>query len=721
MNLKHTLRTLLTLAIAGGAFANVDASQFIDPNGFVYDLDENTSTAKLTLVIPPAAAMADIDLPATIEANGSTFTLTAIGDRAFYGNRTVTNITGGGNINAIGQYAFYGCTALTSFDVSENLETIDDMAFYSCSKLEGFRLNEGLTRIGNFAFWENKLMENANIPAGVTAIGENPFGLCQKMTQITVADGNSNFTSVDGVLFDKDVTKLISYPNGNYLNFNYTVPSTVKVIGSNSFYGNVSIMGVILPEGLEEIGGGAFRQCQLMTVEIPSTVKKIGSMVFLLNSNLASFTVAEGNPEYKSANGQLLSADGKHLIAGAVSNTQLTIPDGVEAIDDYAFFKFTKLKGVSLPSSVKTIGQSAFYSCSGITEFDFGEGLEVIGDQAFQLCTKLAKVTLPATMREIGFQAFVTCNALETLELNEGLVSIGSKAFMTLPMLKSVVLPGTLDTMGEAAFYMCPSLSEVVVSEGVTNLGNSCFNSCMSLTSVELPSTLKTIGNDAFNYCGIQNIELPEGLEIIGDASFSSCQLQEVVLPESVRSIGMLAFSNNYPLKSFAAGSSLETIGDNAMANCVQLAEIELNEGLVSIGVSAFSYCDALSSLTIPSTVTTLGKYFLNGASSLTKLVNNAAEPQVLTEEIFNTSIFNGYEVVELLVPADSKKLYENAAVWNQFALITEDIPDNVTTCIESKAIDSIYDLNGCRRNALSPGVNIIRYNDGTTGKITIK
>lgn len=719
--MKKVLRTILSLALVGGTFFSVGATQYIDPSGFVYDLNESDNTAKLTLVIAPVNALTDVEIPASVDANGASYSLTEIGDRAFYGNKNVVNITGGENISVIGKSSFYGCTSLASFAVPEGLKKVDEMAFYQCSALEGFQLNDGIEEIGHFAFWENKLMSSADIPASVTTIGENPFGMCQKITQINVAEDNANYASVDGILFDKDVTKLISYPNGNYLNFYYTLPETVKVIGSNSFYGNVSIMGVTMPEGLEEIGGGALRQCNLMKVEIPSTVTKIGAMAFMSNTSLASFTVAEGNTEYKSAEGQLLSADGKHLIAGAVSGNPVIVPEGVEDIDAYAFFKLTKIKGVKLPSSARTIGQSAFYGCSGITEFDFGDGIEVIGTQAFQLCSKLTEVKLPASMREIGMQAFTSCNMLSTLELNEGLVSIGAKAFMTLPMLKKVVIPGTLETMEDAAFFMCPSLAEVEINEGVTSLGKSCFSSCSSLTSVTFPSTLKSIGDDAFTYTGLSEIELPEGLETIGDASFSSCQLKEVVLPETTKSIGLLAFSNNYPMESFIAGSALEVIGDNAFVNNANLTKIELNEGLLSIGENAMAYCDKLNTLTIPSTVTTLGKYFLNGSANLDLLVNNAVEPQVLAADIFNPEVFDGYEFVELFVPADCKSLYESAPIWSKFVTINEEESGLTNISVESKTVDAIYDLQGRRMNDVIPGVNIVRYTDGTTSKVVVK
>ncbi|MBR6953721.1 MAG: leucine-rich repeat protein, partial [Clostridia bacterium] len=191
-----------------------------------------------------------------------------------------------------------------------------------------------------------------------------------------------------------------------------------------------------------------------------------------------------------------------------------------------------------------SIGDSAFYACSGLTSVTLPEGVTSIGYQVFGNCSGLTSVTLPAGMTSIGDSAFHSCSSLTSVTLPEGMTSIGDSAFHSCSSLTSVTLPEGMTSIGDSAFYACSGLTSVTIPEGVTSIGDSAFHSCSSLTSVTLPEGMTSIGDSAFYACsGLTSVTLPEGVTSIGYQVFGNCSgLTSVTLPDSVTGIGSSAF-----------------------------------------------------------------------------------------------------------------------------------------------------------------------------------
>jgi hypothetical protein len=211
--------------------------------------------------------------------------------------QSVTLPTG---ITAIGYGTFMNCSALTGITIPSGVTSIGDYAFFGCSSLAGVTIPEGVTAIGPYAFTECHALTAVSIPAAVTSIGQQAFARCAGLTGITVTPANPNYTSDNGVLFNKNKTTLIQYPCGK--SGAYAIPSGVKTIDSNAFSRSASLTGVTIPSGVTYIAGSAFAKCTSLTsVTIPDTVTVLGSEAFAGCTSLESATVPISVVTFESA------------------------------------------------------------------------------------------------------------------------------------------------------------------------------------------------------------------------------------------------------------------------------------------------------------------------------------------------------------------------------------------------------------------------------------
>ena len=281
------------------------------------------------------------------------------------------------------------------------------------------------------------------------------FDLMSSLTGFTVDPNNASFSSLDGVLFNKDQTTLLVFPGGQ--TGPYITPASVTRIEDYAFYFCTKLSGVTLFEGMQYIGYGAFEQCDsLISIMIPSSVSLIqpGSMSDC--DTLQSITVTEPNGDYTSQDGVLFNDDLTTLIqypAGIAGN--YLVPASVTSISGVAFINADGLTGITLPSGLTQIGLSAFYSCGSLASVDIPPGVTSIGHTTFAYCTSLTSVTF-----------------------HEGLVSFGEYAFNGCTSLTSVCFPSTVTTIGNDAFHYCVSLeSAVFMGEAPTSIDADAFGS----------------------------------------------------------------------------------------------------------------------------------------------------------------------------------------------------------------------------------------------------
>ena len=231
------------------------------------------------------------------------------------------------------------------------------------------------------------------------------------------------------------------------------LPHSITDIGKRAFAGCEALASITFDENsaLESIGRNAFAEClKLASIKLPDTVKKIEDYAFSNCASLRSFAV----------------------------------PSGVTSIGYGVFSYCTTLKTVTLPQSILTIGEKAFYKCEALASFTIPENVSKISDSTFYKCTALKEITIPDKVRMIEAKAFHGCSALATVSFGETskLQTIGKDAFSNCTALKEIVIPKTVTKIEANAFAYCESLESAVIFKKVAEIGNYAFRGCDSLT-----------------------------------------------------------------------------------------------------------------------------------------------------------------------------------------------------------------------------------------------
>ena len=342
--------------------------------------------------------------------------VTGIGDQAFQNAGSLISASLPTSLTRIGFAPFSSCSSLPMVTIPAGVTKIDDWAFEFCYGLTIVSLPAGLQEIGNGAFNQCEKLSSVVIPAGVISIGHGAFAGCGSLPTITVAAGNTKYVAVDGVLFNKEKTQLVQYPAGRVAT-SYVIPKEVTSLGGSAFNSAKNLTAVTIPAGVTEIGNEAFVNCvKLTSITIPAAVKTIGENAFTFCQELTEIKVEAANTAYTSADGVLFDKAKKTLIKYPERRnaTAYAIPAEVTNIESYAFEYTKNLTSVTIPTTVKKIGQGAFFR-SGLTSAVIPDGVDTIASRTFGWCEKLALVTLPSSMKEIGFTAFYGCKSLKNI------------------------------------------------------------------------------------------------------------------------------------------------------------------------------------------------------------------------------------------------------------------------------------------------------------------
>ena len=297
------------------------------------------------------------------------------------------------------------------------------------------------------------------------------------------------------------------------------IENGVTSIGYGAFFGCSGLTSITIPFSVTSIGSSAFSGCSgLTSITIPSSVTEIGEEAFSGCSGLTSINVDENNTKYKSFEGILYSYDGKTLIQCPGGKTgEVTIPSSVASIGDYAFYGCSGLTGqLTIPSSVTEIGSFAFYGCSGLTgQLTIPSSVTSIGSSAFRNCSGLTgQLTIPSSVTSIGSYAFSGCSGLTSINIDENntsyksiegiLYSKDGKTLIQCPGGKtgSITIPASVTSIGEEAFSGCSGLTSITIPSSVTSIGDYAFYGCSGLTSVTYTGiTAPTFGEKVFDNC----------------------------------------------------------------------------------------------------------------------------------------------------------------------------------------------------------------------------
>ena len=265
------------------------------------------------------------------------------------------------------------------------------------------------------------------------------------------------------------------------------------------------------------------------------------------------------------------------------------------------------ISSVIIGNSVTSIGDMAFYQCSGLTSITIPNDVTSIGNYAFYGCSGLTSITIPNSVTSIGEGAFQNCSGLTSVTINSndivGNTSSGNNLSSVFgSQVTEYIIGNSVTSIGNYAFFECFGLTSITIPNSVTSIGYGAFADCSGLTSVTIPNSVTSIGKYAFRGCsGLTSITIPNSVTSIGDGTFSWCSgLTFITIPNSVTSIGESAFYGCSGLTSVTIPNSVTSIGYSAFNGCYGLTSVTIPNSVTSIGVGAFSGCQGLIRVEAP-------------------------------------------------------------------------------------------------------------------------
>ena len=525
-------------------------------------------------------------IPETVTYNGTTYSVTSIGEEAFHYCSSLTSITIPNSVTSIGKRAIASCKSLTSLTIPNSVTSIGDNTFESCRSLASITIPNSVTSIGDNAFYDCYRLTSVILPNSVTSIGEYAFARCFSLTSITIPN---SVTSIGYQAFSgcSALTSIV-VESGNAVYDSRENCNAIIETDTNTLI--AGCQSTTIPNSVTSIGSGAFQNCSSLTsITIPNSVTSIGDSAFYYCHKL----------------------------------TSITIPNSVTSIGEYAFSRCSSLTSITIPNSVTSIGYRAFEYCSSLTSITIPNSVTSIGSSAFWGCSSLTSITIPNSVTSIGEWAFenvpnVVYNGTATgspwgaRSVNgyvDGYLVYADDTKTTLLACSAaatgeIAIPNSVTSIGDCAFRICSSLTSITIPNSVTSIGNYAFSSCSSLTSITIPNSVTTIGNYAFDRCkaltsvvwnaqdckgwtDAENAPFRSSRERITSFTFgnqvetipaylcdSMVNIKEINIPNSVKTIREGVFNNNVKLAKVTIGTSVETIEANAFAGCRRLYDI---------------------------------------------------------------------------------------------------------------------------------------------------
>lgn len=602
-------------------------------------------------------------------------TVTTIESSAFSYCTSLTNVTIPNSVIAIGISVFESCSSLTSIAVESgntkydsrnncnaiietasntliagcknttipnSITTIGEYAFSSCTGLTSITIPNSVTSIGSAAFFECSGLTSVNIPNSVSIIKDYTFSECSGMTSVTIPNsvtsiGNSAFSNCTGLT-------------------SVTIPNSVATIGNYTFSNCTNLANVTIPNTVTSIGNSAFYFCSsLKNLTIPNSVSAIGYQAFSSCSSLTSIVVENENTKFDSRNNcnAIVETATNTLIAGC-KNT--TIPSSVTSIGNSAFYSCSNLTNVNIPNSVTSIGTYAFYKCPGLTSVTIPSSVTSIGNYAFGGCSGLTKVICRADTPPVmgnsnvfdnstysnvtlyvpgeSLQEYKTTdywnkftNILSLDEMQNDQFEVNGIFYYIIDDEAVVTYRGTSYSQYSNEYSGTVNIPSTVTHDGitypVTTIGENAFRGCNTLTSVIIPNSVTTIEEEAFFYCrSLKNVTIGNSVSFIGEEAFEGCSgLTDITLPNSLVHIDYGAFGKCSGLTSLTIPNSVKTIREAAFEGCTGLTgELIIPNSVTHLGEAAFIDCSGLTSVTILGPITRINDELFMDCSGLTSV-----------------------------------------------------------------------------------------------------
>ena len=627
--------------------------------------------------------------------------VTSLSAGLFYNGFALTSITIPDTVTSMDANGdqFANCTAVTSVKLSKNLTELPKTAFFTCKSLKALPDLSNVTSVGTSCFAGCAGLEEMTIPESLTFVGTNAFA-------------RSNVTTIT-VLGDPQGLDSAFY---NSLNLTTFVAPKLTTIGKQMFQGCTALVNFIVPDNVTFIGERAFQGCSnLKTLTFPASYKaetlSFGLTPFVSCPAFEGYVIEDGASLQRTEDGTLLAGGGKVLVSlpQDFKGTSYTVPDGVEAISDYLFYKKTTITSVTLPASLKKIGTAAFQGCTKLTSITLPDGFTTLGEHAFDGCSALKTVAFGQSLTSVPAYAFSNCSALTAVDLPATVETVGDYAFRGCAKATALSLKEGLTSIGSNAFYGWKALKAITIPQSVTSLGGSAFYDCNAAASIDCGS-LTVIPERAFyNAKAVKTVKLSDNVTSIGERAFYNCMVLETInWPSQLKTIGKQAFYYARKLQNLDfSGTQLESIGNSAFYQPYEARTLAFPDTLQSIDSKAFAYLNYnktayITEVSIPASVTSLAKdafYLASGLKKINVADGNAAYVSsngiVMLKDTGEIYIWpQGNETTEFTLPSTMTEIPDKM-FQNNTSLKKVVVPASVTKvgtyAFSSSRIEEIY------------------------------
>ena len=609
-----------------------------------------------------------------------------------------------------------GSTA-TTYTIPAAVTSIGNGALYFARNIQSINLNN-ITSIEGSSF-EGSALTSITISASVTSIGSRAF--YQLATpQAYIVDANNNYYSSDsfGALFNKSKTIFMNYPSGNTSTTSYTIPSTVTSMSDDSnFFGANTLRSIIVPSSVTRLEFFQFAYCSNLTnVTLPASIAYINNYIYYNSPNVKSITIPasvtfintygfgqsgittaifEESTLLDNLSPSVIPGTGKTLYnkSGITVSWITKVFNGTGALPSVTGLLYGATS--ARIATYTSIGASAFLNATGLRSITIPSSVTTIGPSAFQ-GSGLTSVTIPSSVTSIGVSAFQNMPNLSEITVNpsNNNYSSDSNGVLFNKNITTLVqypkgnprtlynIPVSVTEIGNNALAIVTNLTSMIIPSAVKNIGSNAFQGMTGITSVTIPASVTSIGTDAFISSGIIIAIFEEPTLLIGlgittgpnktlyGKSGVNVSLSSKVFNGSGELTGATALLYGAATVIIATHSS---IGASAFQDASGVTSITIPSSVTSIGASAFQGMTGLTSITIPSSVTSIGASAFQGMTGLTS-INIPSSVTIIGESAFANSGIKSItiEIGMLMIPT--------SAFQGMSGLTSITIPSSVTS-----------------------------------------
>ncbi len=659
----------------------------------------------------------DLVIPASVEYEGTPYTVSSIFEYAFYRCSGLISITLPETITNLGSYAFGYCDELTELTIPDGIKSVASGLCFYCKSLKSVNIPTTVTSISSDAFNCCSSLTYVAMPSDITSIGSYAFSSCSSLMEIVIPE---KVTSIGQRAFaSSGLDKLYS--------LNTNPPSA----GTNAFYKITTTCTLYVPQGCLEVYSSADLWGDFTSiVEIdeaitPPTVVTL-SVTDITNSTATLHgTVSAGSEEILETGFQYWADTNATQTIVATSISDDEISSTIQRLSSATEYTFRAYATTAIETTYgermtftttnydfaeeNSDGQTIYYkilSSSGANRNCEVQYLYYMSED--NIVAYEDELVIPKTVThdgttynvtQINEYAFYECSNLTKVTIPESVTAIGPYSFYNCTSLVEVVLPNTISTIWEYTFYGCINLKEVIIPSSVTTIREYAFCGCNNITELTIPGTVKTLHTGMFANCAnLKKVTLEEGVTNTGYSyMFAGCtSLEEVSMPNTMTEFGGYTFGGCTGLKSFTYPNSMTDTGAVTFYECRSLEDItfsrniievthgtfaycnlekmEVPEGVTTIGYQTFMHNPNLTSITFPKTLTSANYQVCYDCPNLSTVFSLNPTPPLLDVVIANVrGWFDGRkDDCILYVPTGSRDEYASATGWKDFNSIVE-------------------------------------------------